>query len=295
MKPERKRFWSNSGPWMFIFPAFIIYFLFMLIPILGTLGLSFTTWSGIDISNITFVGFENYQSLFQNNIFWIALRNSLIFVVGSVIFQVLLGLVMALLLEKERPFGNFIRGSFFIPSMLALIVVGIVFETLLNPALGILDTIFEGMGLEMFTGIGMLLQTKKAMIVLVLLQVWYGFGWSMFIFISRLKSINPQLYEAAYVDGTSEWQRILYITLPQLKGTFVVAVLFAATWAMKIFTLPFVMTRGGPDHATEVLATIAYDHGLTYNNIGYGSAISMLLIISGTVIGYLVYNFIGKE
>lgn len=295
MEPQKKRFWSRSGPWIFILPAFILYFLFMLVPIIGTLILSFTKWSGINISNISFVGLLQYQKLFHDSIFWLSLRNNFVFIIGSVSIQVSVGLIVALLLEKERPFGNFLRGSYFVPSIIALIVIGVVFEILLNPSLGISEKIFGSIGLGAFGNIGKLLQTKKAIVVLILIQVWYGFGWSMFIFISRLKSINPQLFEAAYVDGATEWKKIIYVTLPQIKGTFVIAVLFAATWAMKIFALPYVMTRGGPDNATEVLGTYAYNHGLSNHNIGYGSAISILLIAFGTIISYLIFNFIGEE
>ena len=292
MIPKKTTFWS--GPYVFILPCLAVYFVFLIVPLCGTIGLSLARWDGISFDGIRYIGFQNYRDLLTDSVFWLALRNNLIFIGAAVAFQCTLGLGVALLLEQKLFFGNFLRGSYFIPALISLIVIGIVFESILNPSLGVLDKVLKAIGLEKLTGLGLWLgKAKKAMWILIFIQMWYGFGWSMFIFVSRLKMIDLQLYEAARIDGANEWQRTLYITIPLLRGAVAVAVLFAAMWAMKIFILPYVMTKGGPNHATEVLATWAFSHGLSYQHVGYGSTISVTLVLFGIVLGFLIFRFAG--
>ncbi len=293
MLAKEASFWR--GPAAFILPAFVVYFIFLVIPLFGTIGFSFVRWDGIRYADIRFLGLQNYRSLFQDSVFWRALVNNLIFVGGAVAFQCTLGLAVALLLEQKRlPLGNFFRGCYFIPAVISLISIGIVFQLILDPSMGVLGMVFTRLGLKPLTGFGLwLISSKKAIFVLILIQIWFGFGWSMFVFVSGLKGIDPGLYEAAEVDGATAWHRVVYITLPLLKGTASVAVLLAATWAMKIFTVPYVMTRGGPNHATEVLATWSFYHGLSYQHVGYGSTIAVMLVFFGLILGFVVFRFTG--
>jgi len=285
-------FWS--GPYIFILPALLVYVIFMIVPFVGTIGLSLIKWEGFSFDDIKFIGLQNYRDLLVDSVYWLSLRNSLVFVAAAVAFQCTLGLIVALLLEQKLAIGNFLRGSYFIPAIISLIIIGIAFESLLNPTLGVLDKILRTVGLEKFSVLGMWLASKKKAIwVLILIQGWYGFGWSMFIFISRLKLIDPQLYEAAEIDGATAWQKNLYVSIPLLRGVAPVAVLFAAMSAMKIFTVPYVMTRGGPNHGTEVLATWAFSHGIAYQHVGYGSAISVTLLIFGMILGFFIFKAMG--
>lgn len=292
MTQKNTSFWL--GPYIFILPALLVYVIFMIFPLMGTIGLSLTRWQGFRFDAIQFIGLQNYRDLVTDSVYWLALKNNFIFIAAAVAFQCTLGLIVALLLEQRLVFGNFLRGSYFIPAIISLVVIGIVFESILNPTLGVLDKFLRTLGLERFTGLGMWLASqKKAIWVLILIQTWYGFGWSMFIFISRLKRIDPQLYEAAEIDGATTWQKNLYVTIPLLRGVTPVAVLFAAMWAMKIFAVPYVMTHGGPNHGTEVLATWAFYHGISYQHIGYGSAISVTLLIFGMTLGLLMFKVTG--
>ncbi|TKJ47749.1 hypothetical protein CEE34_02250 [Candidatus Aerophobetes bacterium Ae_b3a] len=293
MIPKKITFWG--GPYLFILPCFVVYALFLLTPLFGTFAFSLTRWDGISFDNLRFIGLQNYKELFFDDpTFWLALRNNLVFVGGAVVFQCILGLAVALLLEQKLVLGNFFRGTYLIPFTISLVVIGIVFESILNPSLGVLDKVLTSIGLEEFTGLGLWLgKAKKAIWILIFIQAWYGFGWSMLIFVSRLKAIDPQLYEAARVDGATEWQKIVFITIPLLKSITAVVVLFATMWAMKIFTIPYVVTRGGPNHATEVLATWAFSHGLSYQHIGYGSTIAVVLVVIAMIIGSLLFRLTG--
>lgn len=261
---------------------------------LGTGALSFLRWRGITWSNVQFVGLENYKDLIVDSVFWQAIRNNFVFMGVSVILQCTLALIVALLLEQKLFLGNFLRGTYYIPTILALMVIGIVWQIILNPTLGVLDKVLNMIGLHELTGLGLWLgEPGKALYVLVGIQIWYGFGWTMFIFISRLKTIVPELYETAAIDGAVKWQQIIHITLPQLKGTAAIAVLFAIMFSLKAFTLPYVMTRGGPNHATEFLATFSFYEGFSYQHIGYGCAIASVLVLIGTSVGIFYYKITG--
>lgn len=262
---------------------------------MGSIGFSFFRWSGISLNDLKFVGLQNYKTIFLHDpVFWRALLNNLIFVGGAIVFQCTLGLIVALLLEQRLLFGNFLRGTYFLPAVVSLTIIGIVFEILLNPELGVLKGLLGRIGLGYFANPSQWLSDKnKAIYVLLAIQVWYGFGWSMFIFVSGLKSINPELYEAAAMDGAIGAKKIVYITLPLLKGTYAVAILFATLWAVRVFELPFVITRGGPGHATEVLATWIYFKGFTYTKVGYGSALATILLIFGISLSFLIFRYTG--
>ncbi len=262
---------------------------------MGSIGFSFFRWSGISLNDLKFVGLQNYKTIFlQDPVFWRALLNNLIFVGGAIVFQCTIGLIVALLLEQRLLFRNFLRGTYFLPAVVSLTIIGIVFEILLNPELGVLKGLLGRIGLGYFANPSQWLSDKnKAIYVLLAIQVWYGFGWSMFIFVSGLKSINPELYEAATMDGAIGAKKIVYITLPLLKGTYAVAILFATLWAMRVFELPFIVTRGGPGHATEVLATWIYSKGFTYTRVGYGSALATILLIFGISLSFLIFRYTG--
>lgn len=280
------------GPAFFILPAFLVFILFLILPLCGTIALSFFRWDGYSLADLKFIGSKNYEQLSQDSVFWRALWNTMIFVGTAVTAQCMLGLVIALLLEQDLPLGKFLRGSYFVPAVVSLVVTGIAFEIILSRDLGVLHSLLEPVGLGRFADSLSLMLTnpKKAMIVLIAIQIWYGFGWSMFIFVSGLKAINPELYEAGKIDGVTGWQNTIYITLPLLKGTASVAILLTSMRTMKVFALPYVMTRGGPNHATEVLSTWAYCEGLTYQHLGYGSAGLVALLFLGLLVGFTIFK-----
>lgn len=285
------------GPAFFLLPALILYVVFVIVPLCGTVALSFTHWRGFDFRTLRYIGLSNYGKLVSDPVFWKSLFNTFVFTGVSVTLQVTVALVVALFLEQNIFLGKFFRGGYLMPAAISLVIIAIVFDLLLSPALGILKELFKPVGLQRLARFGMWFSDpKKAIWGLSLIQVWYGFGFSMFIFISGLKSIDPQLFDAAQVDGASGLQKIVYITLPLLKGTASVAFLLATMWGLSVYALPYVMTRGGPGHATEVLSTWAYYSGFQYQQMGYGSTIAIALLLLGLTVSFLIFKFsaIGK-
>jgi raffinose/stachyose/melibiose transport system permease protein len=288
MIPKRTTFFK--GPSHFILPAFFFYCLFLLLPLIGTFFFSLTDWEGYSYKTLKITGFGNYFKLIKDPIYWISLRNSLILLVIVVLVQVALGLFVAILLERQLLFGDFFRGSYFVPSVVSLVITGMVFSILLDPTLGIFDGIMKFLGLEEISQVW-LANPRIAFIMIIVIRIWYGFGWSMFIFVASLKGIDLQLYEAATIDGANEFKKTFYITIPLLKNAMAVALVTASMRAISVFEVPYIMTHGGPFHSTEFLATWAYAQGLSYAKVGYGASISVTLIGLAFVVGFFLIRF----
>ncbi len=278
------RHWLLALP--FLAPALIFYVLFQMVPLLGTLALSVTEWNGFNFADIRFVGADNFRAMGDDPVFWQSLRHNLTFLGGSVVLKTFVALLVALALDQRLPFSHLFRGVYLMPTVISLVVVGVVFTLLFSPSLGLVNPFLESIGLGRFAG-AWLGDPKLALPILIVIDTWHGFGLYMFLFISRLIAIPQDLHEAAFVDGANAWQDILHVTLPLMKSMVAMVVLLAAIEALKMFSLVYVMTKGGPNHATEVLSTWAYFQAFTANKIGYGSAILVVLLVITFVLAYV--------
>ncbi len=286
----------NIIPYLFILPALIFYLVFSFIPLLGTAALSLTDWNGYNFNTISFYGIGNYIKLLNDPIFWQSFQNNVYFLFGSVFLQITLALIVALILDQNPPFSKFIRGIYFMPSVMSMVVLGLVFSLVLSPSFGIVNPILNWFGFETMNH-DWLGSSRTAMPTLILIQMWFGFGFSMFIFIAKLQSIPMSLYEAAKVDGATKLQEILHITLPSLRETMAVVIMLAMINSMKIFALPYVMTGGGPNHATEVLSTWSYFKAFNLSETGYGSAVATTVLIITFILTYFQFKLssLGRE
>lgn len=287
---ERSRMARLAPEWLlaipFLAPALLFYIIFLLVPLFGTLALSVTNWTGFNFADLQFVGMQNFRALGNDSVFWQSLQHNIMFLVGSVILKATIALVLALALDQNLPFSNFFRGVYLMPTVISLVVVGIVFTLVLSPSLGLINPFLKAIGLGQFVG-SWLGNPNLALPIVVAIDVWHGFGLYMFLFISRLIAIPQDLHDAAFVDGATGWQDILHITLPLMKSMVAMVVLLASIEALKLFSIVYVMTKGGPNHATEVLSTWAYFQAFTANNVGYGSAILVVLLIITFILAYI--------
>lgn len=278
------RHWLLALP--FLAPALIFYVIFLLVPLVGTLALSVTEWNGFNIADIRFVGGDNFRAMGDDPVFWQSLRHNIVFLGGSVVLKTFVALLVALALDQRLPFSHLFRGVYLMPTVISLVVVGIVFMLLFSPSLGLINPFLESIGLGRFAG-AWLGDPNLALPILVVIDTWHGFGLYMFLFISRLIAIPQDLHDAAFVDGANAWQDILHVTLPLMKSMVAMVVLLASIEALKMFSLVYVMTKGGPNHATEVLSTWAYFQAFTANKIGYGSAILVVLLVITFILAYV--------
>jgi raffinose/stachyose/melibiose transport system permease protein len=284
--PVRRR---RSGFWAlvpFLGPALGFYIMFLIIPLLGTVFLSLTDWSGFSFSQIHFVGASNYTALAHDPVFKTALWHTLAFVAVAVVLKTVGSLAAALALNERLPLSTWFRAVYVMPTVISMVVIGVVFNLALSPTLGLINPFLSHIGLGRFAGVW-LGDPHKALPILILLDVWQNFGIYMLIFIARLVAIPDDLSEAARVDGATRWQEISRVTIPLLRSTTGTVMLLAGIDSLKVFTTVYVMTRGGPDHATEVLSTWGYSQAFSQNDVGYGSAIMVVLLAIAFVFAFV--------
>ena len=258
-------------------PAMIAFLVFMLVPVLFTFALSFFSWTGISWKSLQFIGLQNYQKLSGDEVFWRSLMNNVIFIVLGTAVIVATGLFVAILLEQGFRGSNFFRGVFFLPTVLSTVVIGIVFGFLLSPQFGIVAPIMAKFGVD--PPPDLLGNPDTALYTLIGIETWRSFGFAMFLFVAGLKSLDQHLTEAARIDGANGWQVFWHVTLPQLRPVTLMVSTLIGIGMLKLFDTIYVMTLGGPQHATEVLNSYSYAEAFSFNHIGYGATIAVVLLV----------------
>jgi ABC-type sugar transport system permease subunit len=269
----------------FILPAYFFYGGFLLIPLVGTIFLSFTDWNGIGYNTIRTNGVENYVDLAADPVFLTALANNGIFLASTVVLKMAVAFGLALALRNSFLFSGFFRAVFVIPSILSLIVVSLLLKFLVDPNNGLVNPLLRSIGLGRLAG-AWLSDPGRALPVLIGLDVWLGFGLFLFVFLAGMSALPREVFEAAKVDGAASWQETLFVTIPLLAPTFRLVVLIGAIESLKVFATVYIATSGGPNHATEVLATWAFFQAFTGNRVGYGSAIMSVLLVATLILAY---------
>ena len=270
-RPAVKALW-------FLAPALSFYLLFEVLPLVGTLVISLLDWGGYSIRSMNFVGLGNYAAVFRDPVFWKALQNNGLLLAGMVLLQSGVGFAMALLLETNVPAASFFRAIFFLPSVISVIVLGVVLSIVLSPSFGAAGAALDVLHLE-FLKADWLGHPQFAIWAVIFIQTILGFGLAMFLFVAALKSVPDELYEASLVDGASKLRRVWHVTLPVVGEMAVVVAVVACINSLKTFGLVYSLTRGGPDNGTVVLPLWAYLQGFSYNRFGYGCAVSAILLI----------------
>ena len=274
--PSHRRRHEALAAYLLVAPAMIAFLAFLFIPLLLTVGLSFVDWSGITLNSIEWSGVSNYTRLFQDSLFWQSLWNNMIFLAIGTTLIVALGLFVAVLLEQELPGSKFFRGVFFVPTVLSLVVVGVVFSFLLDPTFGVLKPTLDAVGIQATPA--PLADPGQVLYTLIGLEVWRAFGFGMFLFVAGLKVLDQHLSEAARIDGASGWQVFWHVTLPQLRPVTLMVATLVGIGMLRLFDIVYVMTLGGPDHASEVLNTYSYAEAFQYSYIGYGSTVAVVML-----------------
>jgi raffinose/stachyose/melibiose transport system permease protein len=283
--PPRSRWRGRAWASGFIVPAYVFYVVFLVAPLILTIVLSFTNWDGFSFGQIHFNGVHNYRDLAHDHVFRQALVHNLWFLLGSVVVKTVLALGLALALYRRFALSTFFQGVFLVPAVLSLIVVGLVFQFILDPNNGLINPLLHDVGLGHFAG-AWFGDPHRALPILVLLDVWVAFGIYMFIFLSSLASLPGDVSEAARVDGCNGWQETIHVTVPMLADTIRMVLLLAAIESLKVFATVYVTTGGGPNHASEVLSTWAFFQAFNNNRVGYGNAILVVLLAVTFVLSY---------
>ena len=260
----------------FLLPSLIIYSIFVLWPIANSFYFSTLDWDGI--SPATQVGLDNYRALISDGVAWQALWHNTVLVLASLIFQLPLGLALALVLLAPIRGTHLLRTVYFLPLLMSTVAIGILWSFIYNPTFGAANRVLEAIGLGALQQ-AWLGDPTTALPALVVVICWQFIPFYMILYRAGLTSIPGEVNEAAALDGASGGQRFRHVTVPLLRGTTRSAVLLSVIGALKYFDLIWVMTGGGPGRSTEVLATYMYSEAFSRNNYGYGSALAVVLFM----------------
>jgi raffinose/stachyose/melibiose transport system permease protein len=279
LRPDRRR--KGGTYWLFLVPGGVLFVLIIGVPFVMNLYLSMTKWSGV--GDPRWIGLENYTNLLHDEVFWLSFRNTLAMIFAMVVVPTVLGLLLAAVLFDSigRRFdpkaATSLRAAFYLPQVLPVVVAGIVWGWILRPD-GAFNALLKAAGLGSLSH-DWLGDPKTALPMVMLVMIWVQIGYPVVIFMAALQRVDPDLYEAAELDGAGWFRRFRAITIPQIRPeTFVVA-LTCTIAAMKVFGPIYALTRGGPENATNVPSYFAYYTFFKKLDVGYGSAISTALTL----------------
>lgn len=279
---------SRSRPalsdYLWVLPALILVVGVIHAGILANAFYSLFDWSGVGTPT-DFIGDANYSMLFQDPIFWQALRNTLVFAVATVAIQLVLGLGLAILVRTRVVLRGLLRTLVFVPVVLAPAVVATSFRILLTPDGGF-NQLLQGLGLGGFDQ-AWLADPKTAFGAIILINVWQYTGYSFLIYDAAIGQIDRGLFEAARIDGASSWQLIRTVVAPMLRGSHIVLIVLGFISALKMFDLVFLTTGGGPGTTTQVLTGYIYRQVIAQFHAGYGAALSIVLVLLALVFSIL--------
>ena len=272
-----KKVMNWFGCFIFVLPSVVFYCLFMVGPILSTINISFHRWNGAS-PYMEWVGLENYIRVFKDPIFYKALGNNIIWILFTIFIPVLLGLIFAIILTQKFVKGKFLyRLTYFMPNVVSLVAVGIVWGWIYNPEFGMMSKIFNFLGLNNLAQIDYLGDEHLVIWFLLIAGSWTAYGFNMVVFLAGLQGIDSTYLEVARLEGANPVQKFWYVIVPLLKGTIVLLVTNSLIGSFKVFDLIYVMTKGGPYHSSEVISTYMYNSAFGMNDYGYGAALAMVL------------------
>lgn len=284
---ERRKY-----PLYFSFPALAVFLLFFIAPTFIGIYYSFTDWN-VNADSIRFIGLDNYKALFEEPRLGKALSNTLIFAAAVTVLQNAVGLGLALLMNEAIRMRNLFRTIFFMPYVIAPIVIGYVFRAIYHPEHGIVNEALGWIGLGSL-GQDWLNDPKWALFSIIATDIWRVAGFAMVVYLAGLQFIPKDLTESASIDGASYWRRFRHIVFPLLASSFTVNVLLSVIGSMKVFEMVMVLTDGGPGYTTEVFYTYIRST-FSMGQMGYSTAINLVLFVLVTLVGVPVLTALKKR
>ena len=282
---KKERLKENIMGYSFLAPALVLLFIFLVIPVGMVIYYAFTDYYLLTPEDRKFVGLQNFMRLAQDPIFIKSFLNTLKFVVWIIPVQLGAALGMALIVNKKRKGNMFFKVAFFAPVVMSLVVISILWLYLLNPNNGLLNALLNKIGISSQP---FLTSPKQAMYAIVFVSAWQGAGYQMMIFIAGLNAIPTEQYEAASVDGADWFAKLIYVTIPGLINTIKYVLMITLIQAMKLFTQPYIMTKGGPRNATKTLVFYIYEQGFQKGNFGYACSIATVFFIIVVALSIIV-------
>ena len=267
--------------WLFTLPALAGTVIFIIIPVICSFGLSFVKW---DLLNpMEFVGLANYREIFSEPLFYKIFWNTIVFAVSTSVFGVIIPLVLACILNSKIRGSEFYKTAYFLPFITPMIVIGVIWEWIFDPNIGLLNNILH-------IHINWLYDPRYAMFAMIIVSVWKLIGYNMVIFLSALSGISQSMFEAAKIDGANSFQTFKNVTVPLLSPSIFFVVIITAISSFQVFDLIYLMTQGGPLDSTNVLVYAIYKNAFEYFNAGKASAIAYVLFTVILVLTLIQWN-----
>jgi ABC-type sugar transport system permease subunit len=272
-----RKFWL---PFLFLIPASLILIVFMVAPMLDAILLSLKSWNGMKPA--VWIGTANYAALLQDPIFWSALGNTAYFTIATVIFQTTIPLLVANLLNSGIRGSTLFRSLYFMPVIISLAISGLLWSMIYEPNFGMLNSVLRSLGLGSLTQLW-LADKRLVMPCIIFVSIWQSLGFYLVIYFAALQSISQELYEAASIDGANAWHRLRFVTIPMLRPVMILVLVLNTINGIKVFDQIWVMTSGGPNHASETLGTYLYNTafgamGSSNPQLGYATAIAIVIL-----------------
>ena len=269
-------------PYVFLLPALILYTVFLVYPMFDSLFISLTSWDGLSPKR-NFVGLANYARIFEDPVAVLAIKNNLIWTAVMLVIPTVLGLILALGLNRKFRGSTVMRSFFYAPGILPLVGVAGIWSWMYDPNTGIINTFLQGIGL------GNLAQPwlgnpNTALPSVMVAAIWQGLGFPMVLYLAGLQSIPSEQYEAALIDGANPWQLFWNITMPWLRETHIIVVTLSVIGSFRVFDTIYAMTYGGPGQATQVLASWMYFQTFQFYKAGYGSALTWVIALISLIV-----------
>ena len=274
--PRRRQDYVTIG--LFLLPAFVLFLIFLIYPIFSSVYYSLFNWNGIGPA-VKFVGLDNFKQILSDPVFLKAAGNAFLIVVLSLAVQLPLALALAIMVGRDLPGRAFFRMIFFMPYVLSEVIAAIIWLSLFSPdpdrgLINALLTLIPGVEAQNFLG-----DPNAVMACVFVVLTWKYFGLHMLLDMAGLQNIPKEVEEAAMIDGADRWQTVRYVTVPLLRSTLLTSIYLSVLGSLTQFNLIWIMTRGGPVNSSEVMATYMYRYAFVRFQLGYGSAVALVMLV----------------
>lgn len=277
---------------VFLLPAVVAFTLFTVYPLLKTLLYSFTDFDGV-LHTYNFVGFKNFAAVFRDDVMRQALFNTLFYTFFVVLLINLISIPLAVLLDKQQRIKTFERAVFFFPSVISALLIGYIWGYILSPlASGALNSLLKPFGVK---PIGWTSSAWMAKFSIIAVSIWTNTGWHTVVNIAYLQAIDSTYYEAAAIDGANRWQKFRYITIPLLAPALTVNTLLLLTNGLKVYDLPYALTKGGPGYSNYTVTQIIIQRGISERQYGISTALAAIFILLVMIIAVVQFTTMRKR
>jgi len=290
-----KMYYRWYVPYLFLLPGLLLYLLWTVYPLLYQLYISFFNWKIIPGQVSQFIGLANYQKAFADPIFLLALKNTFVYAVVTVAGQMVIGLAIAVLVNRVIVAKRVFRAIYYLPVVTSWVVVSFVFQYLFSPgASGLVNYVLFNILHVIPKPISWMANGDTAWVVIDALGIWKGVGWAMVIFLAALQGIPVELYEAAAIDGATEWKQLRYLTLPLIRRTTVFVLIALLSGGFQVFISVLLITNGAPLHRTEVALSYMFNQAFNNLNFGYGAALSYILASIIVIVSFVQMRVLNR-